>query len=252
MDKSDRYGIFNGMSAQEQLSAIYYDLYSLDLTRIESVKDVDRSTVFDAVMVTRGVGKSRVPYKAAPVTEYGQIVYETMKTGVEFSTHPMITRGNYYVCGDAEKYFARTITPCPDDDRRVPPIVVVDEDDPVAIIKGIGEATAYVVKNAGRGLIEKTIALPRRPLDPQFLYPDVPAHLVRLRDLGDFSPLRYALPAIPYNTICATSDYSQNTIETFEHEAMVNHVQELAERARPVSRRALSEALGATADYYDL
>ncbi len=252
MDKSDGYGIFNGMSAQEQLSAIYYDLYSLDLTRIESVKDVDRSTVFDAVMVTRGVGKSRVPYKADPVTEYGQVVYETMKTGVEFSTHPMITKGKYYVCGDAEKYFAHTITPRPNDDRKGAPIVVVDGDDPVAIIKGIGEATAYVVKNAGRGLIEKTIALPERPLDPQFLSPDVPAHLVRLCDLGDFSPLRYALPAIPYDTICATSDYSQNTIESFEHEAMVRHVQVLAACAQPVSRCALSEVLSQTAYRYNL
>ena len=252
MDKSDRYGIFNGMSAQEQLSTIYYDLYSLNLMRVDSVKDIDRSTIFHTVMATRGIGKSRPPYNAAPVTAYGQAVYETMKTGVEFSTHPMITKGNYCVCGDAEKYFAHTITPCPNDDRKGAPIIVVDGDDPVAIIKGIGEATAYVVKDAGRRLIEKTIVLPEHPLDPQFLNQDVPAHLVHLRDLGDFSPLRYALPAIPYDTIISASGYSQNTIESFEHEAMVSHVQALAERARPIGQRALSGALHETAFYYHL
>ena len=252
MDKSGGCAILNGMSAQEQLSAIYYDLYSLDLTQTESVKDVDRRTIFHTVMVTRGVGKSRVPYKADPVTEYGQVVYETMKMGVEFDVHPLITKGTYYVCGDAEKHFAHTITPCPNNDRKGAPIVVVDEDDPVAIIKGIGEATAYVVKNAGSGLIEKTIALPSRPLDPRFLNSDVPAHLVRLCDIGAFSPLRYALPAIPCETIRAASEYSQNTIETFEHEAMVKHAQELVEQAQPITRQELAKAIATTASYYGL
>lgn len=251
MDKSDRYGIFNGMSAQEQLSAIYYDLYSLNLMRMDSVKDIDRSTIFRTVMATRGIGKSRPPYRAEPVTAYGQTVYETMKSGVEFCTHPLVVQEQYYACGSAEKYFAHTITPSPDD-REVPPVIVVDDEAPVAIIKGIGEATAYVLRNAEGGLIEKTIALPKRPLDPQFLYPDVPAHLVHSRDLGDFSPLRYALPAIPYETIAATSDYSQNTIETFAHDDMVSYVQNLAERARPISQRVLAEALNETARYYDL
>ncbi len=235
------------MSAQEQLSAIYRDLNSLGLMWEESTADVDRSAILRAVIATKRIGNSRPPKDASLHTKFGQTVYKTMQTGISFSTHPLVTTQRYHGCGDAENHFAHTITPTLDD-CGAPPIVVTHKDTPVAIIKGLGEATAYVLRGSMQGLIERTIALPEYPIDPQFLKQDVPAHKVELTKLGDFSPLRYALPAIPPETM-AVASYS---IDYFRHDAMLACAQHLAEHARPIAGRVLREAMHDTAEYYGL
>lgn len=240
------------MVKSENLTDIYSDLFDLDLLKDSSVKDIDEPTILRAVTITRHIGDSRPPKEVTMRTSFGRMVYETMQTGVEFGAHPLITEGKYHVCGDAEKYFARTITP-ESKDNGAPPIVVTYKDRPMAIIKGLGEATAYVLRNSSsHGLIKKTIALPGRHIDPQFLPRDVPAHRVELSRIGVFAAARFALTALPATTIAAAQTDRHRAGKSFEHTAMLKHAENLAKLARPVLGRELSEVILDTADYYEL
>jgi|GEM_PF-4424988 hypothetical protein len=218
------------MLASEELPDIYSDLFDLDLLKDSSVKDVDEFALMRAVTVTRHIGDSSPPRNVALRTSFGRMVYETMQTGVEFGT----------------------ITPGPEDDGN-PPIVVTHQNTPVAVIKGLGEATAYVLRgSSSHGLIERTIALPGRPIDPQFLPRDVPAHRVELNKIGRFTAVRFALTALPSTTIAAVQNDGRRSTRLFEHAAMLTHAEYLTGLARPVLGRELSEAILDTADDYDL
>ena len=228
------------MSLPESLSLVYRDLFTLGLVKSDRPLDIDDSDIMRAVTATHSIGSRRVPRHPELLTNYGKMLHEAMAANIEFGAHPLVHDKQIFSCKDAEGYFAQNVISR--DDGWVP-IIITEQDVPIAVIKGLGEPTAYVLRSSyARGLIEKTISLPKQLIDPRFLPNDVPANVLPLDKQEHYTPLRFAATALPPDT---RAHYKAAVL--FDHESILDQAEHLARIGRPVLESQISYAIEATA-----
>lgn len=233
------------MPIPENLPAVYTDLVTLGLVNRDRTLEMDGPDVVRAVTATRRIGDSRAPRHPELWTSFGKMLHETMAAGIDFGAHDLVAKGQFYGCGDAEGHIVRNIM---SGGRGFAPIIVIDGDVPIAITKGLGEPTTYGLRDSPEhGLIAKTISLPDQLIDPRFLPNDVPANVIPLDESEHYTPLRFAMTALPgeAKVPALASHYRDSAL--LEHSAIVMRAEHLARVGRLLSERQIEEAIEATA-----
>lgn len=230
-------------------SQAFHDFERLGLINAPAV--IDAFEVYALVQsthsITDAVRPSRRPRLA---TDIGSAAYTAMGT-----TKDTDAGGKYFtVCEEAEATLSQSLQRGNGSQTvGYPPVIYTLDAEPVAVTKGLGERTTYVLKDVRRlGLIAKTYAMTDTGVSPKVLPPTDVAYTIELgRGVmkgTHFKTLRFALMATPtlerrrINPAC----YGEHFV--LDHEAITRSVGHLACEARPLEQLPLSEAMYRTAE----
>ena len=234
------------MSSNEALYEVCQDLCDLGLVSECMLNNPYGLDPFEAVEATRKINGNLPPESFNPKTKFGRTVGTVMSSLIEFADHPLVTSKVVYACAFAETYLEDMTK-----DREGNPIIVLSGHHPVAIIKSIGDATAYALGNSvTHGLVKRTISLPLRTLDPLFL-PSLPsnvyAHSIQLDEIGEFKPIRFAITALPKS---ARFGRWSNTFSGITHNEIRSFAEQSMHASRPITPEELTHAQAETERYY--
>jgi hypothetical protein len=155
---------------------------------------------FLAASRARCTSTGSVPTGFTAQTELGDRLAEHLQNRVNFgSEHTLQT---FWGCSQSEFLLLRSLETTTIADHTQPsPVVVVDGNKPVAVVKQQADPTAYTLHdNARSRLLAGTLSFFNTLIDPKVLPTRSGVYVVNLADAGPATPIRYSTLAIPTET----------------------------------------------------